>query len=107
MGKHSLHENNEQPSVVSRALGEGGYTFLKRALATALQDQEGAVVVSTGTLELTYVNDPSNITFMDGIRSVRSGSDETLHRFSDVASRYVVEQGLAELAAEQETLSTR
>lgn len=90
-----------KPSVVSRDLTEGGYTFLKRALKTALADPFGRVVIDAGGLHIEYVHShvagSEQASFMDGVQGVEGNNEESLARFRDVASRYSVAQGLYEL----------
>jgi hypothetical protein len=90
-----------KPQILSpQAITEGGYTFLKRALRTAVEDEEQTVVVDSGGLLLTYVHNPHNETFMDGIRSIEGEDPDSLEAFKGVAGQYFIKKGLAELAEE-------
>ena len=99
--KQTRREEYEPPVVSRKAFDEGGFTFLKRALKTALADERGQVVIDSGELKLTFVHNPANRTFMDGIRGIEGDAPESLEAFRRVASQYVIEQGLAELATER------
>ena len=90
-----------QPQVISIELFvEGGFTFLRRALRTALADDTGEVIIDTHGLKLTYRHGPDNVTFLDGITSVVGESPVAYEKFAGVAGQYLVQQGLAELAEE-------
>jgi len=87
------------PETLSRSFGEGGYTFLKRVVETAIK-AGSPVQISTGGMILEYTYTPGK-TFLESTKTLSGNDFDSLKTFNEVAASYSVERGVQELLTEQ------
>jgi hypothetical protein len=94
-------QKGKYPDALSRKFGEGGYTFLKRVLAKSLETG-GPVIMNIGENYLEYSYKDGARTFMDGVTLIEGSDQDAFDALKETADEYRLEQGLAEIKAEQE-----
>ena len=91
-----MNQKSEYTGALSRKFGEGGYTFLKRALQTHFATKQ-PIVINSGGNYLSYRYVKGQKTFMEGTILLEGDDAESMKLFKEVADTYDVERGLNEL----------
>jgi hypothetical protein len=89
------------PHALSRDFGEGGYTFLKRVLRKNISTGK-PVILNVGENYLIYAHSEGDKTFMDGVSLLEGQDEKSMEILREVGDQYRVEQGIAEIAKEDQ-----